>query len=255
MFWNLKKMYPGCLLEIGWAGFVGISVQVCVCGCGAVWCGSDIAVHRAMRVSVWSWAQSSMSSASSAEASWRRHRARLLPSLLRRQRRCRCHSGSDLPCRQPAVQPQSTNAFGMSVSYEHTQPFNGPLSSQQGPLRYKIRSCIRSLITSSTSSAVSYTHTHNCLTAFCVGLSRCASTRRNIYPLTTMRRKKKDSHRQHCVYSHIKLKVTWTWLQGMLSAGWNWIFPTTQSIYSESRATQLQQICLTQSLDSISVEV
>jgi len=46
-------------------------------------------------------------------------------------------------------------------------------------------------------SAVCYlgTHTLNRLTALCRGLPRSAGTRRNIHPLTSMKRKK-DSHRQ-----------------------------------------------------------
>ena len=40
------------------------------------------------------------------------------------------------------------------------------------------------------------THTHNRLMALYPGLPGWASTRRNIQPLTSMRKKKKDSHRQ-----------------------------------------------------------
>jgi len=41
------------------------------------------------------------------------------------------------------------------------------------------------------------THTHNRLTALCLGLSGSASTRRNIHPLTSVRRKKKANTHTH----------------------------------------------------------
>ena len=43
---------------------------------------------------------------------------------------------------------------------------------------------------------LTHTHTHNRLTALYPGLPGLASTRRDIQPLTPMRKKKKDSHRQ-----------------------------------------------------------
>jgi len=41
-----------------------------------------------------------------------------------------------------------------------------------------------------------YIHTHDRSTVFCQGLPGWAGTRRNIHPLTLMRKKKKNLHRQ-----------------------------------------------------------
>ena len=62
---------------------------------------------------------------------------------------------------------------------------------------------VRPNVTHARTHARTHTHTHNCLTAICLGLPGCAGTRRNIHPLTHIR-KKKDSHRQqvHCMEAH-----------------------------------------------------
>ena len=47
------------------------------------------------------------------------------------------------------------------------------------------------------SRQLTHTHTHNYITALCQGLPGWAGTRRNIHPLTPMKKKKKDLHRRH----------------------------------------------------------